>query len=233
MRRQLKLIALAALIISPFQTFAQNDFGLWTGVDARFKASKKLDFGLQLESRFKSNASEVDQTFLSPYARYELHKKIRVGADYRLSNRPESGIFGEYFTHRMTVDLEFKDLIKSFVDRLDLDTRIRYTHATRGTGELNNDNLRLRVKLSYNLPKTKLTPHIASEFFYHFNDQIIYTPTEVQSVHRFNKYRLRAGLSYPLNKQHELSLFYMVEPEIEGPDTEYILSLGYSLKLGK
>jgi hypothetical protein len=233
MIRFLKITALVGGFLLPIQLSAQNDFGLWTGVDFRYKATKQLDFGFQVQGRFKSNVSEVDQTFLSPYVRYELHDHIRVGLDYRLSNRPESGLFGERNVHRVTMDLEFKDLLKPFADRLDLDTRIRYTHATRPGEELNNDNLRFRLKLSYNLPKTKLTPHIATEFFYHFNDQIIYTPTEVRAVHRFNKYRLRAGLSYPLNKQHELSMFYMVEPEIESFDRDYVLSLGYSFTFGK
>jgi hypothetical protein len=114
--------------------------------------------------------------------------------------------------------------------KLKLDTRLRYTHAW-DRGDLNNDNIRTRVKLSYNLPKTKLKPHVAAEFFLHLNDQLIYTSTSVTGNHRFNKYRLRLGLEYPINKRHELNLYYIVEPEFESPDTHFILGLGYNYEI--
>jgi len=222
-------------ILLPIGAHSQKDFELWAGSNFRYKVSKEFKFGLKLESRFKSNVTEVSQTFLSPYMQYDPSDHVRIGIDYRLANRPQSTFFGEHFTHRMTLDLAFRDLAKGIraLKRFNLNTRIRYTHATRIGGELNNDNLRLRFKVDYNLPNTKLEPHIAASIFYHFNDQIRYVGNEVQTDHRFNKYRLRVGANYPINKQQTIGLFYMIQPEIDSPESTYVLSLGYSYKLKK
>ncbi|MDC3252712.1 DUF2490 domain-containing protein [Crocinitomicaceae bacterium] len=235
MTRWFHLLALTIGLLLPIGVLCQNDFELWTGTDLRYKVSKELNCGLKLESRFKSNITEVDQTFLSPYLQYKPSDHIRLGLDYRMANRPSSGFLGKQFTHRITMDLIFRDLTKDInaLKRFNFDTRIRFTHATRNEGELNNNNLRFRIKVDYNLRKTKLTPHFAASIFYHFNDQIIYTKNEVQTLHRFNKYRLRIGANYPIHKKHVVGLFYMIQPEINGSKTTYVLSLGYSYRIKK
>jgi len=212
----------------PMLSSAQSDFGVWTGVDVRVPITKKLDAGMQLESRFANNVSTVDKSFISPYVKYDLHKHIGLGLAYRFGNRPTTGLFGGETYHRIGLDANIKNLLELFMEktRLKLDARLRYTHGW-DKGDLNNDNFRTRVKLSYDLPKTKLKPHVATEFFLHFNDQITYTSTGVIGNHRFNKYRLRLGIEYPINKRHELNLYYIVEPEFESPDTDFILGLGY------
>jgi hypothetical protein len=212
---------------------AQKDFGLWTGVDVRIPILKKLDVGVELQSRFESNVSQVERSFVSPYVKYELHKYVRLGLDYRLSNLPTGGgFFGSEYTHRTTLDIELKNLVELVQKkaRLDLTARIRATHEVE-SGDLNNTNLRGRLKIAYNLPKTKLEPHVAAEVFYHFNDQISYTFSSVETRHRVSKYRLRAGLSYPLTKQHSVKLYYIVEPRIESTRTDFILGVGYAFKL--
>lgn len=237
MIRSLKISLLFVGIMLPLFSSAQKDFGAWIGADVRVPVSKKFAAGLQLESRFKDNVSAVNQTFISPYVKYNLHKHVGVELSYRLTNRPESGYFGSENTHRIAIDLNFKSLIDAFIDKkgaqnLDFDARIRYTHAT-DKGELNNDYLRARLKLDYNVSGIKLTPYISTEFFFHFNDQLTYTPTEVTSRHRFNKYRINLGMEYKIGKQHELNLFYIVQPTIESPNTRFILGLGYKYSLKK
>ncbi|MFT6282008.1 MAG: hypothetical protein ACJA0U_002141 [Salibacteraceae bacterium] len=216
----------------PMLSSAQSDFGVWTGGDVRVPITKKLDAGMQLESRFSNNVSTVDKSFLSPYVKFNLHKHIGLGLAYRFGNSPTAGLFGGETYHRIGLDANFKDLLELFMEKtkLELDARLRYTHGW-DRGDLNKDNFRTRVKLSYDLPKTKLKPHVAAEFFLHFNDQITYTSTGVTGNHRFNKYRLRLGLEYPINKRHELNLYYIVQPEFESPDTDFILGLGYKFKI--
>ena len=221
-------------VLSPLTSTAQKDFGAWIGAEVKMPLSKNLNLGLQIENRLKNNATEVNQSFISPYLGYKLHKHINLEMAYRFSNRPETGLFGSENVHRISLDASFKDLI-DFVSkdtRLKLDVRLRYTHAG-GEGDLNNDYFRTRFKLSYNLPKTKLKPHIATEFFYHFNDQLTYVNNEVKTTNRFNKYRLRFGLDYELNKRHKFSLFYIVQPNIESNDTDFILGLGYRYTIKK
>jgi len=203
----IRFIQIGVLLIGisvPIEVSAQKDLNAWTGIDLRMPITKKLGTGLQIEGRFDNNLTEVDQTFISPYVKYELHKHIGLELAYRYANRPEGGFFGPYSTHRVSFDLGFKDLFKAIDltpnNNLDFDARLRFTHRT-DKGELNNDYLRARFKLDYKFKKIKLTPHIATEFFFHFNDQLSYTPTEVISTHRFNKYRIRAGLGYEPKKR--------------------------------
>ena len=232
MTRFLKNSLIVVGVAIPIFSSAQNDFGVWTGADVRLPITKKLDAGLQLESRFTNNASTVNKSFISPYVKYDLKKHIGLGLAYRFGNRPTTGLLGGDTYHRIGLDANFTDLLELFIKKtkLKLDARLRYTHAW-DRGDLNNDNVRARVKLSYNLPKTKLKPHVAAEIFLHLNDQLIYTSTSVTGNHRFNKYRLRLGLEYPINKRHELNLYYIVEPEFESQDTDFILGLGYKYEI--
>jgi hypothetical protein len=107
--------------------------------------------------------------------------------------------------------------------------RLRFTHQYRG-GDLNNDNLRFRWKYAVTSPNKKWSPYFLTELFLHFNDQLIYTSSEVRSVHRFNKVRFRTGVAYNFNKRNELNAFYIVQPEFESADTDFIIGLSYQYK---
>lgn len=208
---------------------AQNDFGVWLGGEVNYPFSKKMDFGLELQTRLKSNATEIDNSFLSPSVKYSLHKHIDVSAAYRMMNSPNgSGSDGGKITHRLGLDIKFQKLYDFIQEdaRLQVSARIRVTHEITGV-DLNKDYLRGQLELSYNLPKTKLKPSLSAEWFYHFNDQLVYTLSEVDARNRFNKCRLTAELKYPLSKRHELKLFYFVEPQFESPKREFILGLNY------
>ena len=235
MIRILKISLLFAGIMLPLCSAAQKDFGAWIGGDLRMPLSKKLDVGLQLESRFENNVSTVDQSFISPYLKFDLHKHIGVGVAYRFSNRPNGGLFGGETYHRIGFDVNFKNLFGEFLKNPNLanfSTRLRFTHGT-DEGDLNKDYLRARFKLKHEMKDFKLTPYISAEFFLHFNDQLSYTAAEVVSRHRFNKYRINIGAEYKINKRHELNLFYIIQPTIESPNTSFILGLGYKYSIKK
>lgn len=233
MIRILKISLLFAGIMLPLCSAAQKDFGAWIGGDLRMPLSKKLDVGLQLESRFENNVSTVDQSFISPYLKFDLHKHIGVGVAYRFSNRPNGGLFGGETYHRIGFDVNFKlggINLSSSPNKSDFSARLRFTHGT-DEGDLNKDYLRARFKFKHQLRDIKLTPYVSAEFFLHFNDQLSYTATEVVSRHRFNKYRINIGMEYKVNKRHELNLFYIIQPSIESPNTRFILGLGYKYSI--
>lgn len=209
---------------------AQNDFGLWSGIDVRVPLTGKLDAGLEVQARFRDNVHRVDNTFLSPYLRYDVVKNFRVAAAYRMTNEADAGsLFGGINTHRLSLDLEGRNLIDLLAEksRFNAGVRVRYTHETTG-GDRNNDYLRGQLEIKYNLPKIKLEPQLSGELFYHFNDQFSYSFTEVRSGGRFNRYRVRLGLNYPLNKRMEVQAFYMLQSKIETPKKEFILGIGYT-----
>ena len=221
------------IIAFPISVWSQSDFRAWTGADIRIPVTQKFTTGLEAQSRFKSNLNEVEEVFVSPYVRYEIQKHIQLGVDYRLSNSDENGaFFGVRNTHRWTLDLRFRDLEKFIWDktRFSINTRLRGTHAYSRTDE-NNSNIRFQLKVDYNLPKTKLTPFLSTEFFYHLNDQISYTFTDVETHSRFSKYRIRGGVNYPWSKRNSIKLFYIYEPEIQGPEKQFILGVGYRYRM--
>jgi len=221
------------LIGSMHYCLAQSDFGLWLGSEVKYPVNKKLELSFEVQSRFESNVTRVSSSFLSPSVSYELHKFLEISAAYRLSNAPkETGFFGTETTHRLGIDLKSRnlmDLIKK-KSRLQTTLRLRATHEMEGT-DLNNDYFRGQLEFSYNLPKTKLKPSISGEFFYHFNDQFVYTFDAVESRSRINKCRIQAELKYPLSKRHDLKLFYFIEPEFESPDMDFVLGLNYTYNI--
>jgi hypothetical protein len=198
----------------------------------RVPLTKKMDAGLEIEMRFHDNVRKVNTSFLSPYVKVEVHKHLGVGVNYRLSNEPDGqGVFGSTNLHRFTLDLEAKKLIALFSkdSPYDAAVRMRYTHET-ALGDLNNDYWRTQIELKYDWKQFNLKPEISAEFFYHFNDQVSYTFNEVRTHNRFNKYRIRLGMAYALNKRSEVKLFYMLQSQFESPKADYILGFGYAYR---
>ncbi|OFZ41246.1 MAG: hypothetical protein A3D92_23430 [Bacteroidetes bacterium RIFCSPHIGHO2_02_FULL_44_7] len=214
---------------------SQKDFGLWSGVDVRVPMTKKLSAGIEIQARFKDNISRVDNSFLSPYLKYDVHRHLGIGVDYRFTNEAgPSGFFGTTNLHRICLDIEANKLVDLIADdsRFDASVRVRYTHENT-LGDQNNDYLRMQVNVKYKLSKSKLEPEVAAELFYRFNDQLSYSFSEVRSRSRFNKYRVRVGLNYDLNKQNSVKIFYMVQSGIESPKADFILGVGYTYRFKK
>lgn len=217
------------LILFSFIGSAQNDFGVWTKLEARVPVKDKFKTGLEWQWRLDNNASHLDQSFLSPFVAYELHKNIEVGFNYRWINKPgDRGLYGNTNLHRFTLDVEFDNLIKLVrkKSRIDASVRLRGTHRV-GKGDRNDDYLRSKLKFTYNIKGIKLEPELSAELFYHFNDQLNYTYNEVSSHNRFEKYRLRLKLNYELNKRNSVYLGYMVQGKFESLGAEYIMVVGY------
>lgn len=218
--------------------FSQNDFGIWTKADLKIPVTKKLDVDLAVNARFKSNATEVKKTFISPSISYKVLDFLKLSADYRFANTPKTGFFGPTNTHRITLDADV-DLFKyekartdsATPSKIEISTRIRYSHENE-TGDLNDDNLRGQVKVDYFFPKDLgLKIYGSVEVFYHFNDEIRYTSSTVTTHHRFNKMRWRVGMEYNLNKRNSIELYYLIEPEFESFDTDFVLGIGYVYEL--
>lgn len=213
-------------------TWAQKDFGLWTGLELRVPLTQKLDVGLELQMRFHQNATKVNNSFLSPYLKYELHRHLGVGLSYRYSNEPDGqGVFGSTNLHRLTVDLEAKKLLDLVTKDSPFDAalRLRYTHETT-MGDRNNDYWRTQFEIRYDWKQFHLKPEVSAEFFYHFNDQLSYSFDEVRVNHRFNKFRIRLGFAYDISKRSEAKIFYMLQSQLESPNADYILGLGYTYR---
>ncbi len=230
MKTSVLFFGVVLTLFSPVNLSAQQDFGLWTGIDGKLSLSKKIQVGAVVQMRFKENINARSESFISPYIACNPFKHFKIGLDYRFSNNWDNGYISEN-RHRITIDLGFKKLLGllNIKSRFNFDSRLRYVGESR-IGDVNSHYLRGRIKLVYNLPKTKIEPHISSELFYHFNDQLSYTENQVITNHRFNKYRVRAGFEIPVAKQHQIRVFYIIQKEISGPNTDYIGGLTYRFR---
>lgn len=219
------MIRYILLLFLPFSAVGQSDFGAWTGVSVDVPLTKKLEVGSDVQTRYDSNLSELDEFFISPYISYELNKHIAIGADYRMTYYAQKSNYG----HREAIDVMFKKLLELFFtdSRFEFDARLRGTHEFNRSDD-NSSNIRLKGKLSYNLPKTKLEPELSSEIFYHFNDQIIYKADKVITNNRFDKYRIRLGLNYSFTKRHQMKVFYQFQKTFLEDKSSNILGVKYS-----
>ncbi|MDX2359312.1 MAG: DUF2490 domain-containing protein [Crocinitomicaceae bacterium] len=233
MKRFLQFFAIAALIVSANSARAQNDFGLWTSLEFSAPVTKDIKLGLNAQARFDNSVTRMNNAFLSPFIKWNAHKYFSVGANYRLQSVPYNGsTSNRVLSQRFTIDLEFRNITKliSKDSRLGLTLRLRGTSKIRKE-KLTQNYLRFRLKADYNIPKTKLKPYIAAEMFLHFNDQIVYTFTEVRTKHNFNALRARLGFEYPIMKQHSVKFFGQYERQLISGKNDFVIGVGYAYDL--
>jgi hypothetical protein len=97
---------------------------------------------------------------------------------------------------------------------------IRNRVLAEGNDNIYSEVLRQKMKLSYNLRKTKLEPSLSLEFFSSLEDLI-------------NKLRYSLALSHPINKKLDLSFVYKIQQEfnVVDPITLFIFESKISYKL--
>lgn len=229
----LKSIGLFIILFTSSLGLGQSDFGTWAGLELKTSLTKKLDVSLEGQSRFNRNSTRLKTAFVSPGFKYKIHDQVRIGMDYRLASVPfDNSTSNRIFTHRFTLDAEFRDILNLFVDKspLNLSIRLRGTHE-RELNKQDDNYLRARLKASYKIKKSKFEPNISAEMFYHLNNQIEYTFTEVRTHHAVNKFRVRLGLDYNLKKRQQISLFGIYQRQLFSLENDFILGLSYSYEI--
>jgi len=215
---------------------AQSDLTSWVSAEAKYDINKDWTIGVRAQSRNDLKSGDFNSTFLSPSIFWKPMKHFETGLSYRLTSVAYSNsTTNRVGKHRLTADFTFRkieSLIFSKKSRLGMSLRLRGTSEHQAEERVEN-TLRLKFKLAYNLPKTKLDLFASTEVFYRFQRDLIYTFAEVQSVSAINKYRVKIGASYPLGDQHEIKLFAM--PQWRYPDKakEFVFGLGYSFQINK
>lgn len=213
---------------------AQSDVSNWTSAEAKFDLSKDWTIGVEAQSRTDLKLGRFDALLLSPSIAWKPMKHLEGGLSYRLTSVPYSNsTTNRVEKHRITADLNFVKIEKLFMkkkSRLGMSLRLRGT--TEHQVERRTENtLRLKFKLEYNLPKTKLDLFASTEVFYRFQRDLVYTFTDVQSINAIDKYRVKFGMQYPLGDQHSIKLFGMNQWRYPDGRNELVVGLGYSFSL--
>ena len=210
---------------------AQSNMCTWIGAEAKFDLNNDWSIGVEAQSRTDLKLGRVDGLLLSPSVTWKPIKHLEAGLSYRVTRVPyASSTTNRVEKHRITADLNLVKMEKFFFKektRLGMSLRLRGTteHQAEKRGE---NTLRLRFKLDYDLPKTKLDLYASSEIFYRFQRDLIYTFTKVESVNAINRHRLIMGMKHPIGDQHSIELFGLYQWQYPNETTETIIGLGYT-----
>jgi hypothetical protein len=212
---------LAALIYySAGISFAQStDAGIWLKATVRKKYSSRFSNEFAVSGRFSANMMETETFYLQPSAEYKLNRYFKIGAGLRYGSKRESD---PEFSHRYRFFCSLTSG-KKFYRRIKLQYRLmfqqQYHDIGRSENALNAEQyIRNKLEISVNTDK-KYQPFVYAELFYH----------STYRENGFNRMRYAGGISYPSNKHHSVSIYYMLQKQINVPDPEmsHIMSIAY------
>lgn len=215
-----------------------NDVGVewtnWAGAELKYDINKDWKAGLEVQSRTSLQTGKVNDLLLSPGAEWKVMKYLETSVSYRLTSVPYSNATTNRVSkHRFTLDFTFRkleDLVSLGKNRLGVSVRLRGTTESQQE-ERTENTVRAKLKLEYNLPKTKLDLFASTELFYRFQRDLIYTFDEVQSVNAVNKYRVKMGAAYPFGDHHSVELFGLHQWRYPDGRSEFVIGVGYAFQL--
>jgi len=223
MRKVFLFLLLASLI--PASGFGQMP-ATWFELELTKKIIKDLKFEFNSELRTLDDF-KMDSYIFEGGLSYKVHKYLSVASFYRFEEawdykRSTGAYQGKDSYNRLAIDL------KSGYDisRFGIQGRIRYT---KGLDALNNaSEMRYRVKVDYNIKGIKLLPFASVEFF---NDKSV-TAEEKASISGgfkdIDKIRYTGGISYELNKNNELGLYYRFQDNRVKDEWNNVLGISFS-----
>ena len=198
-----------------------NDAGLWASVSLEKKINKQFDIGLSQEIRLIENYSELGSAFTELNLNYKIRvlKGLSFSPSYRFLQRRNQD--NEYsFRHRLSFDLSYRYKLNKIIFSL----RERFQSQVRDV--MNGEEgfapvhyLRSKLSIKYDLNK-KINPWISTELFYQLNNG---------EGNEFDNVRYSAGIDYDFNKHHSISLFYLINKElnVNNQETDYITGISY------
>lgn len=271
-KRLFGCLLLAAFILAPvLGANAQNaddEFGVWTTLEASKKINKKLKLDFEAELRTIEGVGDIDRVSVGAGASYKLAKWLKASAGYifiyshSLDSKSIKDVLDEengicnynidhaYWTerHRFHVSLtgEYKigRVEFSLRERLQYtrtnsattdETKYRweYTDIIEGIGEYTsvtepelkeakeNTTLRSRLSAKWDIRNCKVTPFASVELY-----------TRIDDWKGCDKMRYRIGASYKINKDNEISLFYLYQDANDDDEPKgHAIGIGYSIDL--
>ena len=195
------------LLFCTFSSIAQeNDFQTWTSFSANKKIIKNTRLSVKTGLRLRENSSLYSKLFtdLKIKSKYNKHFSFAIG--YRFSNDWNKQLELSQ-KNRFYSDIYYKDKYKK---RFLFDARARLQ--TQGNIEEYAATFRHKSALAYNIPKTKLEPSVALEYFLPFESILI------------EKLRYTIGISHPITKDLDVELAYRIQQEFytNNPQTLFI-----------
>lgn len=219
MRNKISLIILSFLL-SGFG-YAQSGPSTWVELEFSKKIIKNLKVEFNPELRLLGGF-EMDSYILEGGLSYKLHKYLTLAGYYRFEEtwdyKKSTGAYkGKISSNRVAFDAKSGFELK----RLAVQFRVRYTNGADydQTTDDKASYFRYRAKLEYDVKGSKFAPFVSAEAFH---DLI---------MKDVDKIRYTAGISYSINNNNEVGLFYRLQDYSETDKTSMnIIGIGYSLK---
>jgi hypothetical protein len=193
------------LIFSAFALtlFSQKkDFGIWYGISAEHKFSKKLELDLSTCLRTFDNASKIEEGFLEAGLQYKLTDFLSASASYRITENIEDDD-SYHLRHKWFVDLKGSVDPGDFALSLRLRFQERYkTYFEDENDEIPDSHIRAKLKVDYDIPSFKLNPYVFTELF---------CPVFRDPERTTDKSRIGAGFEYNITKKQSIETEYMFQ----------------------
>ena len=210
-------------ILSCLSIAAQDDFGAILSADVTKKIAKGLNINFEEEYRSRSNFSETERFSHALDINYKPFSFLKVGGAYNLINFNHAKR-GWEVRHRYyfytTGSLDVKRFSFSLRERFQSTTRVGVKQtATRANPK---HYLRSRLKVEYDIRKSKFTPFASFELFNTLNHP---------QKNRMDQWRAIAGTAYKLNKKSSLDFFYRYTRGIDEEEINiHQIGVSYSFK---
>lgn len=274
-KRLIECLLMAAFILAPVSganaQSEDDEFGVWTTLEASKKINKKLKLDFEAELRTIEGVGDIDRVSVGAGASYKLAKWLKASAGYifiyshSLDSKDikwdepieSSGetLYGynvdhAYWTERHRFHVSLTGEYKVGRVEFSLRERVQYTRTNSATTDetkyrwecvdimneryelmqetapelketKENTTLRSRLSAKWDIRNCKITPFASVELY-----------TRIDEWKGCDKLRYRAGASYKINKDNEISLFYLYQDANDDDEPKgHAIGIGYSLDL--
>ncbi|MEW5845348.1 MAG: DUF2490 domain-containing protein [Bacteroidota bacterium] len=219
----LKILIILSISLLAYNAYTQEARSLWSGAELQLPFSKAFRVTLSPELRL-TDEKRIDDFILEADAQLRIHKLLQPTISYRYYRFYDDP--GEYFNgQRLGLGVNSS----AEFGRFKLTNRLYYFHRLinrygYGYSIETRREIREGLKLSYNIPRSKLEPFVQTE---------IYFDLSPDRNHEFSKIRVRTGLGYPFNKRSSIDLFFQVQDKLNtnNPLRTYTIGVFYNYKL--
>lgn len=223
MIRILRYSLFILILLLPLAAFSQEkDFGIWYGISAEHKLSKKFEIDLSANIRTFENASKIEEAFIEGGVTYNLNKNLSVAGSYRLTKALENNN-SYYLRHKYLIDLKGTLPISDFT----LSCRLRYQTLIKNYVQHEVDKYpsytgRIKVKLVYHTKTFPVNPYIYIESF---------CPMFSKYSGTIGKNRYSAGLDFKITKRQSVETEYIFQRDYQPHLSDInIASINYNIK---
>lgn len=210
MKRLILLPVWIAVLISMFPQsgYARDDWHSWNMVTLDKDFKRPLSFHLFSEQRLRDNFSSAYLYNVATGLRWKASRYFDAGPFF-LYESAKNTAGSRYYENRYYLEANLKLPGK----RLTWSDRNRIEYRNRNTTDL----WRYRNRLKVSLNTGKVSPYVSNEIFWDMTG------------HELNQNRFSAGISLPLEKHLQLTLYYLLQSTRAGSDWNENHALGVIL----